>query len=205
MIRSLSPARDTVARTLSIMGHPFLFAPCCGFLAVLAGPQGYAMAWGAGGLFAAIVLAIGVFAWWAVRKGAWEHVDASRPQERRSLNRLAFGVLSLAAATAWLSPSMRLSSVGFAAGAALVAVGWLGLPRFKMSLHMSFAAFGAALLWPYGIAAVVAASLLAVGVGWSRLILMRHTVREVLVGAVAGVIAGVAHWIILSRYFGVVI
>lgn len=163
------------------------------------------MVWSAGGLFVVIMLAVGVFSWWQVRQGAWEHVDASRPRERGSLSRLAFGVWLLAAGAAWVSPSMRLSSFGFALGAALVVVGWVGLPRFKMSLHSSFAVFGASLLWPYGVTAVVAAGLLAATVGWSRLVLQRHTAHEVLAGAVAGVVAGLAHWILLNRYFGVVI
>jgi hypothetical protein len=205
MIISRSPAKVSVARTLSIVGHPFVFAPCAALLAILVGPHGHAMAWSAGGLFAAVVLAIGVFSWWQVRKGAWEHVDASRPHERGSLNRLAFGTLSLAAAATWFSASMRLSSVGFALGAALVAVGWLGLPRFKMSLHVSFAVFGASLLWPYGLAAVAAGCMLAGAVGWSRLILLRHSTGEVVAGAMVGAAAGVIHWVLLSRYFGVAI
>jgi len=49
--------------------------------------------------------------------------------------------------------------------------------------------FAALLLWP-SLPAVVLALFLAAGVSWSRLVLRRHTLLEVLIGLLAGGVAG---------------
>jgi hypothetical protein len=192
-----------LARVLSIVGHPFVFAPAAAVMSMLAGPRGGAMAGAGGALLLALVFGIGVYSWLQVRRGKWQHVDASLPQERSTLNRVALALMLFAAAGAFAFPVLRPAGVGFALGAVLIAIGWAGLPRFKLSLHVAFAAFGALLLWPRGGVAVLAGLLFTAAIAWSRLKLKRHTVAEVWVGGLAGAAAGVVLWILLDQFFGI--
>jgi membrane-associated phospholipid phosphatase len=54
---------------------------------------------------------------------------------------------------------------------------------------VAFASYAALLAWP-ATAFVVIGLLLVLGVAWSRLVLGRHTPRDVVAGALAGLLAG---------------
>jgi len=60
-----------------------------------------------------------------------------------------------------------------------------------VSLHAAFAVFAVALVWPQ-LAPTLATAALAAGVGWSRLVLGRHTLAEVLLGLLFGAAGGAA-------------
>jgi membrane-associated phospholipid phosphatase len=65
----------------------------------------------------------------------------------------------------------------------------------KVSLHAAFAAFAAALLWPLHYSYVVVASVGAAAVCWSRVMLGRHSIVEVLVGSLLGALFGACVWL----------
>ena len=190
-----------LARTVSILGHPLLVLP----LAVLAlswsrtGRGGDTLAIAVGfGTFAAAVMA---YSWWQVRRGRWTHVDASARHERSSLNRFLLVALAVAAALAW-SAAMRELALGLGLSAALVATAILASPRCKLSLHLGFAVYAGMLLghidWRLSAGAFVFATLLA----WSRLALQRHVPRDLVAGALAGLVAGSAFWQLLPLATG---
>lgn len=185
-----------LARVVSILGHPLLMLP----LAVLAlsaardGARRDTLAIAAGfGVFAALVMA---YAWWQVRRGRWGHVDASARSERVSLNRFLLAALACAALVAWIS-SMRELALGTVLSALLVAVAMLTSRYCKLSLHLAFAVYAAVLLWRIGwwigASVLVFAALLA----WSRLALQRHSPRDLVAGAAAGLITGAVFWLLL--------
>jgi hypothetical protein len=124
------------------------------------------------------------------RTGRWQNADASIPRERHVLFAVSLGfVLALAVIVRISTPGSVLVR-GALAVCGLIAVAWALLPWVKLSLHMTFAAFTATVLafisWPLGVAVFVLLPLLA----WARLRMKRHSVAEVVVGAVAGVTAG---------------
>lgn len=180
-----------IARALSIFGHPMLVLPFAAIsLAVLRGQRSLAL-WMVPGfaVFAALVMG---YSRWQVRRGRWAHVDASHSHERGTLNRFLLVVLLVSALFAlWLVPARELS-VGLALSAAMVATAMATARWCKLSLHMAFAVFAAVLLgvvwWPAGLAALAFAG----AVAWSRLRLRRHVPRDLVAGAIAGALAGVA-------------
>lgn len=83
-----------------------------------------------------------------------------------------------------LHVSIALALSGALVVTALTLARWL-----KVSLHAAFAAFATALLWPNGLAVVVGV-LVTAAVIWSRLVLGRHVVVDVMAGLLLGVAAG---------------
>ena len=73
-----------IARSLSILGHPLVVVPAAVATLVLHGRTPSA------GLIVSAVCGIAgavlVFSFWQVRRGRWQHIDASVQGERRSLN-----------------------------------------------------------------------------------------------------------------------
>lgn len=194
-------ALTPLARWISIVGHPLLFTPLAGLAAWIADGGGKnALGIVIAGLLAAL-LVMG-YSVRRVRSGAWAHVDASQPGERRSLNRFLLVAFVVAAcggfALRWPLPVVLslLSSAAMVA-AALLAARWC-----KPSLHVAFAGFSAGLLYAVSGWAVAAGLLAALAIAWSRLHLRRHVVADLWCGAVIGGAAGAAFWAGLQRWPG---
>jgi membrane-associated phospholipid phosphatase len=133
-----------------------------------------------------------LFGWRQVRAGRWHHVDASARTERTSLNVFLAGALLASATIAALFVHARHLAVALAIAAVLVLAALLLARWVKPSLHTAFAAFATALLWPW-VTAMVAGCSVTVAVAYSRLVLGRHAMRDVIVGILLGLAAGVAY------------
>jgi membrane-associated phospholipid phosphatase len=175
----------TLARAVSVAGHPFVTMLAFGLLA-----GGLGGAAGTSALAAlAVVVPIALLAARQRRAGRWETVDASRPRERPAL----YAVGGVAAAFL-LAVLLLRGDVGIArelgAVLLLLAVAAAANRRVKTSLHVAFAALAATALLRLGSPAGWVLAAATPAIAWSRLHLERHTVREVLAGAALGVVAG---------------
>jgi hypothetical protein len=178
-----------VARMISIVGHPVLVVPGAVLVGVsgIASPPVLRQA-----LFSAVLVAAAVMAYSAVqvRRGRWSHVDASVREERQQLNLFLAVLLVLVAGVLWLTGR----SCGVVAGvtsAALLAAAAHAVRRWcKVSLHVAFATWSPAFLWPR-LGAVMVVLALAAAIAWSRLVLRRHTRADVIAGGLLGLGVGV--------------
>lgn len=183
-------SRTRAARTLSVIGHPALLMPA----AVAAGASGAGVPphWLRAALATALLVTVivGLYSLWQVRTGRWVHVDASQPHERSQLNLFLVLLLCGAAALLWALGQPRVVASGPVVIALVVLVAHLLRRWLKVSLHAAFALCAAALVWPDA-ALTLAIVALAIGVAWSRLVLGRHTLPEVLLGLLLGATFGV--------------
>jgi membrane-associated phospholipid phosphatase len=187
-----------IARSLSILGHPLVVVPVAVVTLVLHERTSSAA------LIVSVVCGIAgavlAYSFWQVRRGQWQHVDASARAERRSLNVFLALVLLLAAAVAFYQlPGPGLSLGLLLSGLLIVAV-MLASPWVKLSLHASFAAFAVLLLWPLKLWYVALASVAAAGICWSRVVLGRHTILEVVGGSLLGGLLGACFWLLLRPH-----
>jgi membrane-associated phospholipid phosphatase len=194
----MRPMSLAVARSPSILGHPLVVLPVAVATLVLherisAAPLIVSLICGIAG----VVLA---FSFWQVRRGQWQHIDASARAERRSLNIFLAVVLFLGAAVAFYQlPGPGLSLGLLLSGLLIVAV-MLVSPWVKLSLHAAFAAFAVLLLWPLKLWHVALASVAAAAICWSRVVLGRHTIVEVLGGSFLGALFGACFWLVLRAH-----
>jgi membrane-associated phospholipid phosphatase len=187
-----------IARSLSILGHPLVVVPAAVVTLVLHGRTSSAA------LIVLVVCGIAgvvlAFSFWQVRRGHWQHIDASARAERRSLNLFLAIVLFLAAAVAFYQLPEPGLSLGLLLSGLLILAMMAVSPWVKLSLHASFAAFAVLLLWPLKLWYVVLASVAAAGICWSRVLLARHTVVEVLGGSLLGGLFGACFWLVLRSH-----
>lgn len=180
-----------VARAVSIAGHPLLLLSVA-LVAARAGrdPPLQLLGLVAGlSVFALLVMA---YSRRQVRRGSWAHVDASNVRERGRLNRFLLVALLVGTLLAWWSRAGVDVLFALAAAVAIVIAALLSARWCKLSLHVAFAVFAAALLLRSSVWASAALLVLAALVGWSRLSLSRHAPRDITAGAVAGTVAGAA-------------
>ena len=185
--------RVAVARAASLVGHPVVLVPAAGLIAAFhSAASGKQLQFIGAALLVLIVAALG-FSWMQVRAGRWAHVDASVREERTSLNGFLAILFLFSAALLWTRlPPMALAlalSCAISISALLLAR-WL-----KVSLHVAFAVFATAIVWP-STPAVAAGVLMIAFVVWSRLALGRLVwavfVAWLLLGGAAG--AGFQLW-----------
>lgn len=181
--------RIAVARAASIVGHPLVLLPIAALVAASQRGAPMQQLWFIGVTFVALGIIVMGYSWVQVRSGRWAHVDASVRTERKSLN-IFLALLCFAGAA--LQTGRPYLSVALALSGALISIGLLTAPWAKMSLHTAFAAFATSLLWPNEIAVVIGLITTAIVV-WSRLILGRHVVTDVVLGFLAGAAAGVCY------------
>jgi apolipoprotein N-acyltransferase len=127
-----------------------------------------------------------------VRAGAWKNVDASNISERPSL--YAVGGLGSIALLVYLLLAQPTSFLirGSAGFLMMFAVCALATRWIKVSLHMAFAALAATTLLLIGSPAGWVLLPLVPALAWSRLALQRHRPVEVVLGAVIGILTGIA-------------
>jgi hypothetical protein len=173
----------TLARIVSIAGHPFVLIP----LMIAVATRNWV--WTAV-VAAATILPLFVIVLRNVRRGVWSDHDVSRREQRGGLYRVALPLVALTAVLLYFLDAGPGMMRGFAAGAAMLLLGVLGNRFLKISMHMMCAAFCAvtiARLYPATTFAIVP---FVAAIAWSRHKLERHTWTEVAVGL--GIGAGAA-------------
>ena len=181
--------RVTVARVVSIIGHPVVLVLVAALIAASTRGATLQQLQLVGGALAALGVIVLGFSWLQVRAGRWSHVDASVRSERSALNVFLVVLCSLSAMLLWLLTHRLSMSIALALSGALVLVALLVARWVKVSLHAAFAAFATTLLWPITLA-VAGGVLVTAAVVWSRLVLRRHVAADVMAGLVLGVAAG---------------
>ncbi len=184
--------RVAVARAISIAGHPVVILFVAVVVAASTRGASIRQLWFVGGGLAAFGVVVLGFSWFQVRSGRWSHIDASARTERKSLNVFLVVLCFLAAVLVWFLTHRLYMWLGLGLSGTLALVALLIARWVKVSLHVAFAAFATAFLWPIKLA-VIAGALVTAAVVWSRLVLGRHVAADVAAGLVLGAAAGGAY------------
>lgn len=184
---SSRPRLSGVARWVSILLHPFAV------LAALVLATGWRLDPASlPRATAGIAIAIGMV--WAFvlqrkRSGRWGTVDASDRRERPMLYLLALVIA--VGYWFWLGPDSIMAR-GVLVVVAMLCVAGIANRWIKLSLHMATLAFAAGVLTGVlPVAGIVALSMLPL-LAWSRLRMARHTLPEVIGGAMLGLASAAA-------------
>lgn len=176
------------ARWTSILLHPFVVLAALALLAAWK-LEPASLPRTAIGMAAAVAI-VWSFVWQRKRSGRWGTVDASDRRERPALYACVLLVALLY--WLWLGGRASVAAQGVVAVIAMLCAAGIANRWVKLSLHMAslaFASISLSGLWPpAGVAALMLLPLLA----WSRLRLKRHSLPEVIGGALLGVVAGIA-------------
>jgi hypothetical protein len=184
------PKLKQLARWVSILAHPFVMVAL--LVAVPAMRQSSASTLQPLLLIViAVVVPIGVLMIRQVRLGRWSNIDASNPSERPVL--FMFALAGLGAALGWLLLNDPQSFLvrGMLVMAVFLLLAALLTRWVKLSLHVAFAALTATTLSLIGSTVGYTLAALVPLVFWSRIVLARHRIHELLVGLVFGVLTGI--------------
>ena len=189
---SAFPFRRRLAGWVSVAAHPFVLIPVLVALVTAQSLPPREAALVVGLVVAGSILPMLWIIMRRVRSGAWTDHDVSVREQRTGMYPAALAVSGASVLLLYLSGSGRSILLGTVAVFILIAVSALVNTRLKVSLHTGFAAFTAVCLWPGSRPMGIAAAVVALAVAWSRLELRRHTLAEVVGGALLGAGIGAA-------------
>jgi hypothetical protein len=188
----IEPMKNTLARWVSIVAHPFVVIAVM-VVSVTMHLRGWRDALPNLGVVAGFVIVpLFVLMILQVRRGRWGNVDASNKRERPVLYGVGIAAVAALVVYLWIQDAEAFLIRGAVIVLVLLLVCAAATRRIKLSLHVAAAALAATALILLGsavgwiIAAVVPVLI------WSRLALGRHTPAELAVGLVLGAAAGVA-------------
>jgi membrane-associated phospholipid phosphatase len=172
-----------LARIISVAGHPLVTIPLS--VAIATGNIRTAAL-----IAATVMIPLAIVIVIQTRRGAWSDYDVSHPEQRSGLYKAALPLLALGTVILYFNGAGDRLLRGMLAGALMMVIGLIATRWMKISMHLMFSTYAAVIVArarPEGgplLVAVLVAMLLVLA--WSRLYLKRHTVAEVVVGAVVG-------------------
>lgn len=182
--------RREAARWISILGHPFVLIPTLVAAVTVRRLPPEQVVRVVGIVVLVSILPMLLLIARRVRSGAWTNYDVSVREQRAGMYPAA---LAIAAASVLVLAWTRVPRPilhGVLATLLLIGIAALVNLRLKISLHTAFAVFTAVALLAVSRGLGAAALALALAIAWSRLELGRHTVPEVVGGALLGAAVG---------------
>ena len=185
------PVRQRLAWWVSVLAHPFVLIPLLvGYVTARSLPTGQA-AMVVGIVVAGAILPMLWIISRRVRSGAWTNYDVSVREQRTGMYPAALAIAGVTVLVLAWARSPRPVLLGAVGSLLLIVASSLVNLRLKVSLHVGFAAFAAVAVLPDRTLSA-GLGLVALAVAWSRLELGRHSVAEVVGGALLGVAVGMA-------------
>ena len=190
-----------IAHYISVFGHPLLTLPVFAVIALFTFEE-FQRA-----LLLSLLIVGGFFIPIAIKmyigskKGTYTNFDVSNRTQRQSW--YIYAILLLLAVTIILfvtdQPRMLRLSVLFSL--ILLSTSQVVNYFIKSSLHVSFNIFLSFLIMPLHIIAGVMFLLFTVLIAWARLVLKRHTLKEIITGAAIGLAIGASYWICITKHY----
>ena len=183
---------EEFARIVSLAGHPFVLLTLTVLIVALHRTHPLrALTFGGAAVLCTVSPLLFIIRR-RVSAGKWSDHDISDAAERRSFYPVAIAIAAVSTLLFYLLNFPHVLIVGMLMSLVILLAAML-INRFsKISLHMIFAVYFAVALIAVSLWSGAAFLLLAAAIGWSRVRLRRHTVRQVLGGAMLGALAGTA-------------
>lgn len=182
--------KQTIAKCISFFGHPLLTIPLFVTITMFATED-----IGRAALVTFLIVGcifVPLIAWLYIKSknGTTTNFDVSDRKQRKSVFVFILPVLMLVTIILYYTGQSRTVCLSVFFGLVITFVSQLVNLRIKSSLHVSMTIYLAFLIIPLNYIAGIVVLLLSVLIGWSRMVLARHTLKEVLWGGGIGLTVG---------------
>ena len=178
------------ARIISWIGHPLVFVTISVAIVLATQLASQTAIPLFGIMLLAVIAPMGVLLFIGIRSGRWKDADVSVRSERKRFYPIAIPLSAAGTVVMWLAGAPRGILRGGVITLCLLAIAALINLWFKISFHALLAAFCTVVLFRVSVGCGAVALVLAALVCWSRLVLARHTVSEIVAGFALGASGG---------------
>jgi len=137
-----------------------------------------------------VVIPILIKSYRGVQKGTYTNYDISNKKQRQSWYVLPTLLLSVITIILFLTDQSQPLRFGVLGALVLFVLAQIVNIYIKTSLHVGFNTYLAFLVFPLSALVGAGVLLFSIPLGWSRLVLKRHTWMEVVSGAALGLVVG---------------
>jgi membrane-associated phospholipid phosphatase len=193
--------KQTIAKCISFFGHPLLTIPLFVTITMFATED-----IGKAALVTFLIVGcifVPLIAWLYVKSknGTTTNFDVSDRKQRKSVFVFILPVLMLVTIILYYTGQSKTVCLSLFFGLVITFVSQLVNLRIKSSLHVSMTIYLAFLIMPLNYIAGIVVLLLSVLIGWSRMVLARHTLKEVLWGGGIGLTVGLVMFFAEQRIY----
>ena len=193
--------KQTIAKYISFFGHPLLTIPLFVTITMFATED-----IGKAALVTFLIVGcifVPLIAWLYVKSknGTTTNFDVSDRKQRKSVFVFILPVLMLVTIILYYTGQSKTVCLSVFFGLVITFVSQLVNLRIKSSLHVSMTIYLAFLIMPLNYIAGIVVLLLCVLIGWSRMVLARHTLKEVLWGGGIGLTVGLIMFFAEQRIY----
>jgi len=178
--------KNSLARIVSIIGHPMLTVPLFVIIVLFSNNDVKTASFHTFLIIGCIFIPVIGWMYIKTKNGSYTNFDVSDRKQRNSLFVFAIPLLIIVTIVLYLTHQSSDTCLTLLFATILVIISQLVNFYIKSSLHVSFTlylAFISFTLYPLlGFGFII----LAILIGWSRIVLKRHTLIEVIVGSIIG-------------------
>jgi dienelactone hydrolase/membrane-associated phospholipid phosphatase len=181
---------NKIAKVISIIGHPLMFIPAVTglILILLEGVKTGLQSFGI--LIGLAILPITIWMFVKSKSGFYTNFDVSNRRQRVTLFLFIILFLLVTTLTLYITGQPKYLCFSLLIGTGLITISFFVNYIIKSSLHVSLNAYLAICIGIINIPLSIGLFLFTLIIGWSRIVLKRHSILEVCIGLVLGVISG---------------
>ena len=176
---------------ISFIGHPLLTLSVFSIIAFFTYEESKQALLHSSLIIAGIVLPLTVKMYLNAKKGMYTNFDVSNQTQRQSWYVYAVLVLLIVTILLFITDQPRTLRLSVLFSLILMAASQAMNYFIKSSLHVSFNIFLSFLIMTMNVPAGILLMIFTILIIWSRLTLKRHTIKEIITGAVLGLTVGI--------------
>lgn len=182
---------NSIARIISIVGHPLITVPLITGIILIQLEGNTTGLKSLGILLALSILPATIWMYVKSRKGSYTNFDVSNQKQRSSLFVFILVLLTLTTILLYVTDQPNYLNLGVLIATCLITISFFVNYSIKSSLHVSLNTYMALSLSLLNISVAIGLFVFTIIIGWSRIVLKRHTFTEVCIGLLLGIVAGV--------------
>src|SRR5688572_23016998 len=192
LLVATSNEHKKIANPISVLGHPVLIVPVFTAISLFHYDDALKALWISALIFGCVFIPLSVKMYHGAKSGEYTNFDVSEQRQRQSWYTWATGLLFMLCIVLWLTGQSQGLRTVIQLALLLMVTAQLVNFFIKSSLHVSLNVFLAFLIFPISLIAGIFFCCFILLIGWSRLRLGRHTVKEIITGTLIGLIFGLA-------------
>jgi membrane-associated phospholipid phosphatase len=181
-------AMQRIAKIISILGHPFLTIPLYTLIVTFSVYSFKQAAFISGLIVGCFFIPITIWNYVRTKRGVYTNFDVSDQKQRNSMYVFAIPFLGVVLIVFYFTGQSRGFLICILFSLILLILSYVINFVIKCSGHVSLTIFLACMVLPISIPAAIILIICTLIIGWSRVVLNRHTLAEVFTGFLLGAI-----------------
>ena len=183
--------REKIANIISTVGHPFLTIPVFVIFVLFRYNDFQSALKTSAIIIGGIFIPLGIKTYMGTKKGKYTNMDISNQIQRQRWYVTAVVLLLIVTILLFVTEQSRAIRFNVIYSFLLLLTAQLLNFYVKSSMHVAFNVFLFFLIIPINYIFALAFGIFVIFIGWSRLELKRHTVKEVIFGTMIGLFFGI--------------